>query len=65
MIEPHQEEELRQFLHDRKCESFPTCDNCCESLYPFEEYFCLFGKRVCPDCVRSNRHYTFDLEESH
>lgn len=55
-------EELRQAKWDAKCEAFPRCAECGDSLLPHETYTELGGRLYCPDCVRSATHLTENLE---
>lgn len=60
--EPWVHEELRQAGYDRRCAEFDHCDLCGQSLYPFDTYIELEGKKYCEDCITRNTHHTSDLE---
>lgn len=60
--DPATQAELIEEAWDRKCEAFPHCAECGESLYPHETYTELGEKLYCPDCIRSATHLTENLE---
>lgn len=59
--EADQQAEAREEEYIRKCEAFPDCAECGESLYPHDEYTELGGQLYCEKCVDRNTHSVSDL----
>ena len=62
MNDPAVQAEIREEIWDEKCETFPHCDECGGSLYPYDTYTELDGKLYCEDCVSNGTHDTESLE---
>ena len=60
--DPALQAELREQRWDAKCETFPRCYQCSESLYPHDTYTELSDHLYCQRCVSLGTHSTDSLE---
>lgn len=60
--DPAVQAEIREENWDKKCEAFPRCHECGESLYPHDTYTELGDHLYCAECVR-NQTYPIDRLE--
>lgn len=61
-LSPAAKTELQAEKWDIKCEAFPHCHQCGESLYPYDTYAELSGHLYCQRCVRLGTHSTDSLD---
>lgn len=60
--EADRQAEALEAEYARKCEAFPHCYECGESLYTCDTYTELGGQLYCEKCVSRNTHAVCDLE---